>query len=150
MLDFNRIEHKAGEVIGEVRVQVKLTNGIDDELVNRGLLNPNQLRFYETQALVDTGAVRTVISMEIVQQLGLRIRGQQIAEYADARKETVGLTTPVIIEIDGRETIESALVAGNEVLIGQTVLETLDLLVDCKNQCLIPNPKHPDYPVFRI
>lgn len=59
-----------------------------------------------------------------MQRLSLRIRGQQLAEYADGRQEAVGLTEPVIIELNGRETIEAALVAGNEVLIGQTVLET--------------------------
>ncbi len=150
MLDFNRCDRVVNENMGEVRVQVKLTNAVDEELVKRGLLNPNQLRTYETQALVDTGAVRTVLSMDIVQQLGLRIRGQQLAKYADGRQEAVGLTGPVIIEVEGRETTEAALVAGDEVLIGQTVLETLDLHVDCKNQRLIPNPAHPDSPVFRI
>lgn len=146
---FNRSIHAVSESMGEVRVQVKLTNAIDEALVSRGLLNPNQLRVCETQALVDTGAVRTVLPMAIVQQLGLRIRGQQLARYADGRS-AVGLTEPVIIEIEGRETTEAALVTGDEVLIGQTVLETLDLLVDCKNQRLIPNPAHPNHPVFRI
>ncbi len=51
-----------------------------------------------------------------------------------------GCALPVIIEIGGRETTEATFVTGNIVLIGQTVLETLDLLVDCKNQRLIPNP----------
>ncbi|MBR8837440.1 MAG: retroviral-like aspartic protease family protein [Stigonema ocellatum SAG 48.90 = DSM 106950] len=150
MLDFNRSNRVVNESMGEVRVQVKLTNAVDEVLVNRGLLNPNQLRVYETQALVDTGAVRTVLPMDIVQQLGLRIRGQQLAKYADGRQESVGLTGPVMIEVEGRETTEAALVTGDEVLIGQTVLETLDLHVDCKNQRLIPNPAHPDSPVFRI
>ncbi len=150
MLDFNRSDRVVNESMGEVRVQVKLTNAVDEVLVNRGLLNPNQLRIYETQALVDTGAVRTVLPMDIVQQLGLRIRGQQLAKYADGRQEAVGLTEPVIIEVEGRETTEAALVVGDEVLIGQTVLETLDLHVDCKNQRLIPNPAHPDHPVLRI
>jgi len=104
----------------------------------------------ETQSLVDTGATRTVIPNSVVQQLGLRIRAQQIAEYADGRQETIGVTGPIIIEILGRQTIESAMVTGNEVLIGQTVLETLDLLVDCKNQRLIPNPEHPNQPVLRV
>ena len=149
MVSFNRSIHVVSEM-GEVRVQVKLTNAVDEILVNRGLLNPNQFRVCETQALVDTGAVRTVIPIQIVQQLGLRIRGQQIAQYADGREEMVGLTGAVIIEIEGRETTEAALVTGDEVLIGQTVLETLDLLVDCKNQRLIPNPAHPDYPVLRV
>ena len=150
MVNFNRSIDAVSESMGEVRVHVKLTNAVDEILVNRGLLNPNQLRVYETQALVDTGAVRTVLPMAIVQQLGLRIRGQQIAKYADGREEAVGLTEPVIIEVEGRETTEAALVTGDEALIGQTVLETLDLLVDCQNQRLIPNPAHPDYPVLRI
>ena len=151
MVTFNRSNQMVSESMGEVRVQVKLTNAVDEELVNRGLLNPNQLRVCEAQALVDTGAVRTVLPMRLVQQLGLRIRGQQIiAKYADGREEAIGVTGPVIIEIEGRETTEAALVTGDEVLIGQTVLETLDLLVDCKNQRLIPNPAHPDYPVLRV
>lgn len=105
---------------------------------------------YETQALLDTGAVRTVLPMRIVQQLSLKIRGQQLAKYADGRESAVALTEPVIIDLEGRETTEAPLVTGDEVLIGQAVLETLDLLVDCKNQHLIPNPAHPDYPVLRI
>jgi clan AA aspartic protease len=150
MLDFNRTNQAIDEGMGEVRVKVKLINAVDEILVNRGLLNPNQLRVHETQALVDTGAVRTILPMSIVQELGLKIRGQQTAKYADGREEEVGLTEPVIIEIEGRETTEVTLVTDDEVLIGQTVLETLDFLVDCKNQCLIPNPKHPNYPIFRI
>ncbi len=147
---FNRFLRAINENMGEVRVKVKLTNAVDEVLVNRGLLNPNQLRLCETEALVDTGAVRTVLPMSIVQQLGLRIRGQQKAKYADGREELVGLTEAVLIELEGRETTEAALVTGDEVLIGQTVLETLDLHVDCKNQRLIPNPDHPDYSVLRI
>jgi clan AA aspartic protease len=150
MVNFNRSNQVASERIGAVGVQVKLTNAIDEALVNRGLLNPTQLRVYETQALIDSGAVRTVLPMHIVQQLGLRIRSQQVAKYADGREEVVGMTEPVIIEVEGRETIEAALVVGDEVLIGQTVLEALDLLVDCRNQRLVPNPANPDYPVLRV
>ena len=136
--------------MGEVRVQVKLTNAVDEELVNRGLLNPNLLRVYEAQALVDSGATRTVLPNSVVQHLGLRVRSQEIAKYADGRQEAVGLTGPIIIDLFGRETIEAAMVTGDEVLIGQTVLETLDLLVNCKNQRLIPNPANADQPVLRI
>jgi clan AA aspartic protease len=105
---------------------------------------------YEAEALIDTGAVRTAIPLEVCEDLGLRIRSQEIAKYADRRQETVGLTGPIIIEIEGRETIEAAMVLGDIVLIGQTVLETLDLLVDCKNQRLVPNPENPERPVLRV
>lgn len=149
MINLNLSNHATNDSMG-VRVKVKLTNAIDEALVSRGMLNPNMLRVYETEALVDTGAVRTVLPMSIVQYLGLRIRGQQIAQYANGMEESIGVTEPVIIELEGRETTEATLVTGDTVLIGQTVLETLDLLVDCRNQQLVPNPKHPNYPVMRI
>ncbi|MGL5058945.1 MAG: retroviral-like aspartic protease family protein [Microcoleus sp.] len=150
MINLDRDKIQVNKNMGAVRVKVKLTNAIDEELVKRGLLNPNLLRTYEAEALIDTGAVRTALPAEVVQNLGLRIRSQQIAKYADGREETVGVTGPVIIEMFGRETIEAAMVLGDTILIGQTVLETLDLLVDCQNQRLIPNPENPEISVLRV
>ena len=46
------------------------------------------------------------------------------------RTEAVSVTEPLVVEIDGRDTLEEALILGDEVLIGQTVLEKLDLFVD--------------------
>jgi predicted aspartyl protease len=136
--------------MGSVCVQVKLTNAVDEELVQRGLLNPNLLRTYETEALIDTEAVRTVLPEAIVQQLGLHIRRHQTVQFANGTQALVGLSEPVVIELKERETIEAVFVAGKTVLIGKTVLATLDLQIDTQNQCLIPNPQHPDYPVLRI
>jgi clan AA aspartic protease len=150
MLNPNSTIVTATAPMGAVRVHLKLTNAIDEALIRRGLLSSDLLRVCETEALIDTGAVRTVLPQSIVTQLGLNIRSQQIAQFANGIEEQVGLTEPVIIEIEGRETTEATLVTGDIVLIGQTVLETLDLLVDCKNQRLIPNPEHPNYPVLRI
>jgi len=129
---------------------VKLTNAVDEALVRRGQMTLDQIRVYEADALVDTGAVRSVIPIQVVQQLGLAIRGQRVAEYADGRKDTVGVTEPIIFELNGRDTLEEALVRGYEVLIGQTVLEKLDLLVDCASQRVVPNPAHPDQPVTKV
>ena len=136
--------------MGEVRVKVKLTNAIDEALVRRGQLSTDQIRVYETLALVDTGAVRSVLPVHVAQQLGLQIRGQRVAEYADGRQDIVGVTEPLIIEMEHRDTLDEALVLGDEVLIGQTVLEKLDLLVDCATQHLMPNPAHPDQPVSKV
>ena len=136
--------------MGEVQSKVKLTNAIDEALERRGQLEAGQVRVYETQALVDTGAVRSVLPVHVVQRLGLAIRGQRVAEYADGRKEAVGVTEPLVIELEGRDTLEEALVLGDEVIIGQTVLEKLDLWVDCVNQRVAPNPAHPDQPVSKV
>lgn len=130
--------------MGEVRVKVKLTNEIDEILVNRGLLNPTLLRVYETHALVDTGATRLVVPIDVVQHLGIKIKNQQIAKYADGREELVGITALLRIELLSFRTIQPALVAGDEVLIGQTVLEDLDLLVDCKNERLVTKLENAD------
>ena len=53
----------------------------------------------------------------------------------------IGVNEPIIVECQERETLVEALLVGNEVLIVQVVLEQIDLLVDCKNQRLIPNPE---------
>ena len=82
----------------------------------------------------DTGAIRCVVTVDVVEQLGLATVGRAVAEYADGRQETVDVTEPIVFEIMGRRTPDEALVLGDEVLIGQTVLEKLDLVADCANQ----------------
>ena len=136
--------------MGEVRVKAKLTNAVDEALVRRGMLKPEQVRIYEADALVDTGAVRMILPQHVADRLGLAARGQRVAEYADGRKESVAVTEPLIVDLEGRDTLEEALVLGDEVLIGQTVLEKLDLFVDCQRQRLVPNPAHPDQPVTKV
>jgi hypothetical protein len=56
----------------------------------------------------------------------------------------------VRIKVKLTNTLEEALILGDEVLIGQTVLEKMDLLVDCANHKVIPNPAHPDQPVSKV
>lgn len=136
--------------MGEIRTKVRLINALDEALARRGKLDPAQVRTYDADALVDTGAVRSVLPVHVLHRLGLETRGEEIAEYADGRKDRVGVSEPVVVEIMGRDTLEDALVLGDEVLIGQTVLEKLDLLADCANRRLIPNPAHPDQPVTKV
>ena len=136
--------------LGEVKVRVKLTNGADQVLVRRGFLSPDSIRIYETDALIDTGAIKSVLPVEIAQKLGLEIIGKTRARYANDSAESVEITEMVGIELHGRRTSEEMLVLGSEVLIGQTVLESLDLLVDCVNHRVIPNPEHPDQPIINV
>lgn len=137
-------------MIGEVRVKVKLTNSVDEALARRGQLKKEEIRFYEAEALVGTGAVRSVIPVHVMQELGVLAQGQRVAEYADGRKDVVDMTEQIRFNILGRDTADEALVLGDEVLIGQTVLEKTDLLVDCANNRVIPNPAHPDQPVSKV
>lgn len=135
---------------GEIRVKVLLTNSADEMANRRRKLKKSAIRRVEADALVDTGAVRSVIPAHVMQALGVMSRGNRVAEYADGRKESVAITESIIFEVMGRDTLEEALVLGDEVLIGQTVLEKLDLHADCANRRLIPNPAHPDQPVSKV
>lgn len=136
--------------MGEVRVKVKLTNTFDEGAARRGHISEKDIRSYEADALIYTGAVSSVVPAQVMQQLGVLAAGRRLAEYSDGRKDSVILTEPVTFNIIGRETSEGAMVLGDEVIIGQTILEVLDMQVDCRNQKLIPNPAHPDQPVVKI
>src|SRR5882724_3129091 len=131
--------HEGNALMGEVRVKVKLTNGVDEAMVRRGLLTADKIRSYEADALVDTGAVRSVLPIHVVQLLGLAIVDKARATYANDAAEDVDVTEMVGITLLGRRISEETLVLGSEVLIGQTVLESLDLQVDCTNHRVIPN-----------
>lgn len=136
--------------MGEVRVKVKLTNSFDESLARRGKIKDSEIRTYEADALVITGAVSSVVPSRVMERLGVLSIGKRVAEYADGRKDAVNLTEPIVFDIDGRITTENAMVLGDEVIIGQTVLEVIDMFVDCVNQKLVPNPAHPDQPVVKI
>ena len=58
--------------------------------------------------------------------------------------------TKVTVEVGNLSTWVETIVgpAGSQVLIGQVVLEQLDLIADCKNRTL--TPRHPEGPVLAI
>lgn len=136
--------------MGEVYVRVRLSNAGDVERARMGLADAKTVRTVEVDALADTGATRSAIPREVAEQLGLNILAHATGKLADGSYIKVGICSPIAFEIMGRETFEDAYVMGNEVLIGQTVLETTDLLVDCTNRKVIPNPAHSDERVVRL
>lgn len=136
--------------MGEVRTKVRLINIADANAVAAGTLSPNLMRSIEADALVDTGAVRSCVPAPLLSRLGLQAYDRQIVEHADGRKEAVAVADGIRFEIMNRRSSDDALVLGDEVLIGQTLLEKMDLLPDCANQKLIPNPAHPDVAVNKL
>ena len=86
----------------------------------------------------------------IADRLGLIRLRRTDAQYANGRVEAVDMTEVFTIEMLGRQTETSAMVLGEHLLLGVTVLEELDLMVDCLRQRLVPYQGTPDQPVFRI
>ena len=134
--------------MGAVYVRVRLSNAGDVDKARTGQMPEVAVRTIEVDALVDTGATRSAIPPEIAKKLGLNILAYAVRKMADGSRVRVGICSPIGFEIMGRESFEDAYVMGDEVLIGQTILETTDLLVDCKNQQVIG--KHPEGPIHRL
>jgi len=138
------------EEMGEVRVKVRLTNAVDEGNARRGAIKPEQVRSVEVEAMVDTGAIKCVIPVKLKEQLGLATAFRKRVRYADGRSEEVDVAEPVRIELEGRPVYEDCLVLGDEVLIGQTALESTDLFVDCVGGRLVPNPDHPNTVILPV
>ena len=135
--------------MGEIRASVTLENRDDRGAVDRGQGVEADVRRTTVEGIVDTGAVSLVIPEEIASELGLQQWGTRTVVYADERRDERPVTD-LIIEIGNLTARTEAIVgpAGSEVLIGQVVLETLDLIADCRNRRLAP--RHPEGPVLAL
>jgi len=145
-----RVAQQAEGDLGEVKVEVTLTNAFEDSRARRGQIARESVRSDRVTALVDTGAVHCVLPPFVADRLGLERPFRQVVESADGRREEVDVTEPVLIEIEGRKVYEECLVLGDEVLIGQTALEKADLHVDRRERRLLPNPEHPYQPTVKV
>ena len=124
--------------MGEVRTKVRLFNNADANAAAEGKLAVEKVRVIEADAMVNTGAVRSCIPASLLEQLGIRPYDRVTVELADGRKSDVGLADGVRFEIMGRRSSDDALIVGDEVQIGQTLLDKMDLLVDSTRQRLVP------------
>jgi clan AA aspartic protease len=135
--------------MGKVMSKIKLQNLGDLFNVRSGLLRSDQVRSLEMEGLVDTGATLLVIPEEVAAFLGLPEIGRRPIKLADGRIPSFPVVGGLFIEILGREMTCDAVVMpiGTTILIGQIVLEALDLVVDPKSREVLVNPDHPDGPM---
>ena len=131
---------------------VKLTNAYDYYNAELGTIPRDRVRATEIDALVDTGANMLVLPEEVVERLGLVDIERQKARYADGRVEVKRVVGSVRLEVEGRLGEFDALAQnrGTMPLIGQVVLESLDLIVDSRSKELRPNPESPDMPTIDV
>ena len=126
--------------MGKVIEKVKLTNFTDPR------------KSVELDALIDTGATMVVLPQDVVDELCLRKMRETTARYGNGKTETQSVYGVATVEIRGRAGDFDVLAEkkGTQPLIGQIVLEQLDLLVDPKNGSVVPNPASPDVPVVDV
>ena len=132
--------------MGEVRAKVKFINIFDE------YLKKEKIRQFELDCLIESGAVITLLPKEVADLLELPGSGSVIVTFADERKEQLKKVGPVKIQIGDRSGNFDCVVGppNCEPLIGQIVLEELDLIIDTKDQKLIVRPGSPFLPLVKM
>jgi clan AA aspartic protease len=121
--------------MGIIRQHLRLANFARDDLEEIDAL-----------ALVDTGALELCIPQHFANQLRLKLIGEREVTLADGTRQVVPYVGPVRIEAFGRQTVQSAIVVGDEVLLGAIPIEAMDLVIHPAALEIAPNPDSPNIP----
>jgi len=126
--------------MGKVIEKIKLTS----------LFDPT--KSVEVEAVIDTGATMLVLPQSIVEALHLRKMREVSVRYANNKTEVKSIYGVVTVEIQGRAGEFNILEEpdGSQPLVGQIVLEQLDLVVQPSTRKVIPNPRSPEMPMVEI
>jgi len=139
--------------VRDVYVEVELTNYQDQVLVEYGYRDASSIRKERVRLWADAGSTLLALPQDLVERLGLRITDQKvIVTYADERKEEWPVARGVTVEVGDRSMITECLVGPlrSEPLLGQIILERLDLFVNCAEGTLVPRPESPSLPLFAV
>lgn len=141
---------KGTREMGRASVEMEVTNNDDLALLRRGLLRRDQVRRATVSGVVDSGAAMLVLPQSLVRQLGVSLRREVKVRSADGRRGKRKETDGVQVQILGRDATFNAVVEPKRdtALIGKIVMGALDLLVDCKEQRLVP--RDPSGPVYEL
>ena len=139
-------------IMGEVRAKLILENEGDRVLAEAGHLDSTQVRRVEIDALVDTGAVMLLLPQDIVEALGLRLDGKMIVTLANEEKIELQRARLLSLTLGDRQMDTDCLVGPPqcEPLVGQLVLERLDLIVDPVKRVISPRPESPFLPSVKM
>ena len=131
--------------MGLTYAEITLINGDDLALAKRKFLPKSEVKQMTTSALVDSGAFMLTISDSIKRQLGLDVVELREVELADGSLAECEIVGPIDVRFKTRRTTCDAVVlpGAPEVLLGAIPLESMDVMIDVKNQELILPPERP-------
>jgi clan AA aspartic protease len=106
-------------------------------------------RSLSARALVDSGAVFMIIPSHVALQLGFDVEEISAREVimADGSRKAVPMVGPLRVHFGDRYCDLSALVFGDEPLLGAVPMEMMDLVLNPATQTLSVNPASPYLPV---
>jgi predicted aspartyl protease len=141
---------KGANGVGRFSVEFDIANFEDLVRAKDGRLPRNKVRRMTISGVVDPGAAMLVLPETVVKQLGLPLGQKTKVRYADGRRAQRREAEAAYVELLGRHDTFKAVVEPKRdtALIGAIVLESLDLLVDCREQRLVP--RDPSGTVYEI
>ena len=106
-------------------------------------------RGMEVRALVDSGSVFLTIPEHVAVQLGFDLTEVSTREVvlANAHRQEVPMIGPLRVKFGNRFCDLSALVLGDEPLLGAVPMEMMDLVLHPITQSITVNPASPYVPV---
>jgi clan AA aspartic protease len=106
-------------------------------------------RRFPARALVDSGAVFMIVPEHMALQLGFDLTEVSRREVilADGSRRAVPMIGPLRVHFGDRYCDLSALVFGDEPLMGAVPMEMMDLVLHPATQTLTVNPESPYLPV---
>ncbi len=128
--------------MGKVKAKIRLTNFGDLRIAEAGLASGEKPRKADVEMLVDTGATMLTIGEDLAERLGIKKEKAVYVCLADGSIQRRYKGLGVLVEVGDRECVTDCIILerGIEPILGQIPLEEMDLVVDCKNRELTPNP----------
>ena len=138
--------------MGEIVVNIELENVVDRGRAKEGELPEADIRRAAIPAVADTGAIMIALPEDVVSRLGLDLESSITATYADGRQGELPVAGPLLVRIGDRSMPANCIVLpqGTDALVGQLIMEGLDLVADCVARTLHPRPESPDRPLMRL
>jgi len=138
--------------MGEIVVDIELANAVDHELARTGHIEEGDVRRATVRAIADTGAMMLTLPDNVVDQLGIGVIRTASFVLANGERSEMPIAGPLSVRIGNRGMFTSCVVApaGADALIGQIVMEELDLIPDPARQTIGPRPESPDMPELRL
>ncbi|MBI5529067.1 MAG: retroviral-like aspartic protease family protein [Deltaproteobacteria bacterium] len=138
--------------MGEIRVKVQLENSDDLRELKRAKISKKKVRRATVEALVDTGAVMMLLPEDLVDKLGLEVTDKAVVALANEEKVELDVAGSVALTIGDRKWTTDCLVGPPtcEAIIGQLVLERLDLIIDPLKWTVTPRPESPFLPLLKL
>ena len=138
--------------MGEIRAKIRLENLGDRLLCDAGKLPKRRVRVRVVDAVVDTGAMWTLLPQEIVESLGLKKLDRITVTLANDEMVRMDQYGPLNLFIGDRRMTTDCLMGppGCEPLLGQLAMEGMDLVADPGKKTLTPRPESPYGPTFKM